>query len=353
MNRMDRKTRRTFLKQSAAVAGGCLTGLAGCWRSAGTNREVVVYCALDREFSEPVLKAFTSATNIAVLPKYDIESNKSVGLATALDVESKRPRCDVFWNNEILQTLRLMRKGLLEPFTPKAAADFPQETFDREHRWHGLAARGRVLLVNTERLKDRPVPKQCTDLTHERWRGDVAVAKPLFGTTATHAAILFAIWGEERAKAFFRDLRKNEVQVLSGNKHVATAVGRGEVTLGLTDTDDALAEIVAKRPVQMIAIGQSDDHPGALRIPNTLSLIKGCPNPLAGQQLIEYLLSAPVEQQLADSAHGQIPLRTGSTMPARLFGEGASIDWIPADFEQGADSWDLSTKFLREEFLAD
>lgn len=350
---MSHIARRRFLKQSAAAAIGGVAGLAGCWRSAGANREVVVYCSLDREFSEPVLEAFSAQKGIKVLPKYDIESNKSVGLAMSLDAESKRPRCDVFWNNEILQTLRLMRKGVLESFQPAAAAEFPSDVYDAKHYWHGLAARGRILLVNTERLKDRTPPKLLTELTSEAWHEDVAMAKPLFGTTATHSAMLFALWGKERAQDFFRGLRKNGVQVLSGNKHVATAVGRGELTLGLTDTDDGLGEIIAGRPVVMVPIGQSEDFVGVLRIPNTLSLIRGAPNPEAGKKLIEYLLSEEVEKKLADSASGQIPLRTGSVMPSRLFGEKPEIEWLAADFEKGVDAWDDSTQFLREEFLAE
>lgn len=345
------RTRRSFLQQGTTLAG--LGLVSGCWSSAGPNQEVVVYSALDREFSEPILNDFTSSSKIVVRPKYDVESTKTVGLATALDAESKRPRCDLFWNNEILQTLRLMRKGILEPYKPKAAADFPADSYDPEHRWHGLAARGRVLLVNMSRLGSRSVPKYLTELAAEGWRGDVALAKPLFGTTATHAAMLFATWGEERAKKFFMDLKQNGVQVVSGNKHVATAVGRGEMTLGVTDTDDGLAEILANNPVEMFAIGQSEDHPGALRIPNTLSLMKGSPNPEAGKQLVEYLLSPAVEDKLAASASGQIPVRTGGKMPKGLFRENAVVQWMPADFEKATDAWDASTKFLREEFLAD
>ena len=47
----------------------------------------------------------------------------------------------------------------------------------------------------------------------------------------------------EKAKAFFSDLKKNEVQVVSGNKQVASAVGSGQALFRLTDTDDAIAEV--------------------------------------------------------------------------------------------------------------
>ena len=55
--------------------------LAGCWRSTGS--EVVVYTALDSEFSAPIFEKFTATSGITVLPKFDAESTKTVGLAEA------------------------------------------------------------------------------------------------------------------------------------------------------------------------------------------------------------------------------------------------------------------------------
>src|SRR5947207_1919885 len=85
---------------------------AGC--SFESSDEVVVYSALDREFSEPILERFTRESGVTTLPKYDLESAKTVGLTMAIIAEANRPRCDVFWNNEILNTLRLKDKGLLD-----------------------------------------------------------------------------------------------------------------------------------------------------------------------------------------------------------------------------------------------
>ena len=87
--------------------------LAGCLSQA--DREVVVYTALDAPFSQPILDSFEQKTGIRVRAKFDVESTKTVGLANAILAEAERPRCDVFWNNEILNTLRLKRKGLLAP----------------------------------------------------------------------------------------------------------------------------------------------------------------------------------------------------------------------------------------------
>ena len=85
-----------------------------------------------------------------------------------------------------------------------------------------------------------------------KWKGRIGIAKPLFGTTATHAACLFAAWGDDKAAAFFKGLKANDARFLSGNKQVAQAVGSGQLAFGLTDTDDAVGEIDAGSPVEIV-----------------------------------------------------------------------------------------------------
>ena len=125
------------------------------------------------------------------------------------------------------------------------------------------------------------------------------MAKPLFGTTATQAACLFAVWGDPRAKEFFRAVKRNEVQILSGNKQVALAVAAGRLAFGLTDTDDALIEVEKGMPVAIVYPDQGADGLGTLLIPNTLSIVRGCPHPAAARRLVDYLLSPEVEACLA------------------------------------------------------
>ena len=54
-----------------------LFGHTGCW-SPSSEPEVVVYTALDSQFSKPIFEDLTEATGIAVLPKFDTESFGSV-----------------------------------------------------------------------------------------------------------------------------------------------------------------------------------------------------------------------------------------------------------------------------------
>ncbi|MDR0851133.1 MAG: hypothetical protein LBN36_01425, partial [Clostridiales Family XIII bacterium] len=67
---------------------------------------LVVYTAVDQIFSEPVLKDFEAQTGIKVEAVYDMEANKTTGLVNRILAEKEHPVCDVFWNNEFVQTIR-------------------------------------------------------------------------------------------------------------------------------------------------------------------------------------------------------------------------------------------------------
>ena len=120
---------------------------AGCGNSTRGSKptsEVVGYTAQDSEFAVPIYESFSSETGINVLPKYDVESTKTVGLVNEIIAEAKQPRCDVFWNNEILNTLRLEKLGLLEPYKSPAAEPFDSQWKSPDGMWHGFGARARA-----------------------------------------------------------------------------------------------------------------------------------------------------------------------------------------------------------------
>ncbi|KKK77724.1 hypothetical protein LCGC14_2850720, partial [marine sediment metagenome] len=109
-------------RDAIALAGGCiivacLVLWAGCSRRENDQQKtVVVYTCLDQVYSEPILKAFEKQTGIRVLPVYDAESAKTTGLVNRLLVRRGNPDCDVFWNNEVAQTIVLKNKDVVEPY---------------------------------------------------------------------------------------------------------------------------------------------------------------------------------------------------------------------------------------------
>ena len=326
-----------------------LSAVGGCRPEA--KQEVAVYTALDQEFSEAPFADFKQETGTLVVPKFDTEANKTVGLTDALLAEQARPRCDVFWNNEILNTLRLHEAGLLESYRPKNIDQYPAEFRAQDDSWFGLAARARILLVNTDLVPEAERPTSVFDLTDERWKQKSGYAKPLFGTTATHAAVLFALLGDEQAKEFFGRLKDN-ARMYPGNKQVAQAVARGEIAFGLTDTDDAMVEIESGQPVAIVYPDQGEGQLGTLFIPNTLAIIKGGPHPEAARQLVDYLLSAQVETLLATGPSAQIPLNESVDIALRVESP-KTIRPMKVDWNAAVQQWQPAAEFLRTTMLTD
>jgi len=321
--------------------------LSGCWTSSPNN--VVVYTSQDSEFSEPIFADFTKTTGIPVRAKFDTESTKTVGLAAAISAEKDQPRCDVFWNNEILHTMRLQKQGLLVAYHPPIADKYPAAFRSPDGLWHGFAARARVLLVNTEKTPKPDRPKSIFDLADPRWKGRVGIAKPLFGTTATQAACLFAVLDEEKAKEFYRSLKANDVQILSGNKQVAMGVAGGQLAFGMTDTDDAVIEVEKGMPVEIVYPDQGEGGLGTLFIPNTLAIIRGCPHQENARRLVAYLLSPEVEKRLAEGPSAQVPLNGEVDAKVRI-ATPRTVKAMSVDFAAAADQWDAAAKFLTDEF---
>lgn len=326
--------------------------VAGC-RPAGER--VVVYCAQDEDFATGVFADFRAAVGADVAAKFDTEANKSVGLATAIESEVGRPRCDVHWNNELLATIRLARLGAYEPYRSPMAAPYPAWTTPAGREYQAFAARARVLLVNTDLVREADRPQSLFDLTEPQWRGRVVIAKPQFGTTATQAACLFEVVGPEAAKGFYRGLKANGVRVVAGNRQSASEVGAGRAAVGLTDTDDALAEVNAGKPVAIVFTDAVENAQfprlGTLFVPNTLAVVKGCPNPAAARALVDYLLRPETEARLASGGGFQIPLNPNvkAGLPPALRTP-SQVRAMAVDFERATDLWDESQAFLRDEF---
>lgn len=327
------------------LLAGCLLGvISGCSR----QRELVIYTAHDQIYSEPIAQEFERQTGIKVKAVYDTEAAKTVGLINRLIAERDNPQCDVLWNNEFARTVVLRNRGILAPYRSPSAQEIPDRFKDPHGYWTGFAARARVIVYNRDLVKDDEAPRSIFDLTLEKWDGEVAIAKPLLGTTSTHAAALFILLGDKRARDYFRSLKSNGVRVVDGNAIVKDLVAQGEVKVGLTDTDDANIALENGRPIKVVYPDQ--DSIGTLVIPNTVALIRDCPHPEEAREFIDYLLSPEVEEKLAFSKAVQMPLREGVKRPEKV----PSVKQLRAmkvDYEDVANKIEDTALFIREVFL--
>ena len=326
--------------------------LTGCVQR--SEQSATIYCATDREFAAPILDAFerTHFKDVIdgkgnqdketqqVVRVFDVEASKTLGLVSRIEQESAQPKCDVFWNNEILHTIRLQKAGLLEPRRWNIPDAWPEGFLASDRSWVGYAARARVLIVNTEKLTDKSNwPASVQELASDKWKANCGYANPVYGTTATHFAVLSSdpralqgtTWND-----WIAQVREHAVQ-LAGNKQVALAVASGELAWGLTDTDDAIIEKEKGMPVEIVFPDQLPDQFGTVFIPNTVAVIRKAPHPVLAAKLADYLVSEKTESRLAMSSSAHFPIWPGANQQSRI--ETLGIKRAKINFELAAENW--------------
>ena len=282
-----------------------------------TVSEVIIYTSQDQQFAEPILNEFTKQTGIKVRAVYDSEAVKTVGLANRLIAESKHPQCDVWWSNEALRTRQLARRDVLD------ANSIAQFGF-----------RSRRIVINTNKLAFASAPKSLTELTNAVWRGKVALAYPMFGTTSAQFIALRQHWGGEQWERWCRALAANKPFLVDGNSVVVKLVGRGEAIVGLTDFDDIAAAQREGLPVTALPLNEE-----SLLIPNSIAIVRGAPRSAEAKRLVDYLAGDVVVAELIAAAAL----------------EGKSLDNAPhllrADWDSMLNELEPATEAMRQIFL--
>jgi iron(III) transport system substrate-binding protein len=285
-------------------------------RVSGSARTVVVYAAQDQVHAEPILRDFEKQTGIKVRAVFDSEATKTVAIANRLLAERDHPQCDVYWGNEELRTRQLAARGI----------------FRETNGWAAFGYRSRRMVAPAGAAS---APSSLIDLTNSSYRGKVALAYPLFGTTATHFLALRQHWGESNWLAWCRALAANKPFVVDGNSVVVKFVARGEAVIGLTDSDDIAVE--NREGSRLTPLPMSGE---TLLIPNTVAVIRRAPHPEAAQRLFEYLQTAAVTDRL---------VQAGALEGAR--GRDVQIETLQPDWDAMIRELDAATATLQKIFL--
>ena len=306
-----------------------------------TSKEVVIYTSVDQVFSSTILKGFEEKTGIHVKALYDIEASKAVGLEKRLLTEKAHPKADLFWSSENLRIVRLDAEGILldQPDKKIAYKGLDTSTMSQEGSWFGMGLRARVFIVNTTLMTPSDYPDKLRDLSDPKYKGKIAISNPLFGSASAQFAALYTKWGEKEFVHFLQALKANDIAFLAGNSTVKSAVGRGEYSIGVVDTDDALIGIAQGLPLKMLYYDQ--DAEGMFATYQTLGILKNSPHPKLAKRVFDYLLRASTEERLIKMHAVQFPLLSQSTLHHR------PLLWVPSA-EKVAASLKTSSDLIRQ-----
>ncbi|MBX3390809.1 MAG: extracellular solute-binding protein [Phycisphaeraceae bacterium] len=327
MNERSVQSNRRCIKIAIVAALGGLAScfLAACGRdsakaNAAPENRLVLYVSADDALFRPIVRLFEEQTGARILIVGDTEATKTFGLVRRLMDEKESPKADVFWASEPIGVIRLGQSGVLRPI--------PASIDPSQPLWLPLAYRARVIAYHTGRFENETPPRRLGDLLKPEFMGKIGLARPQFGTTRTHMAALLTQFGETEYEAFVRALKANGARLYDGNSMVVQAIAQGEISAGLTDSDDVAAGKAEKWPVdfrggtaELDASAPSQGEGAILMMPQVAALVahpskdSDASREALAQDFVRFLLADPVQRLFVSSGAA---LKGGWPAPSEL-----------------------------------
>ena len=225
---------------------------------------------------------------------------------------------EVLWANDPERVLRRAAAGELAPLPAAAAGERPAPLADPQRRWAAVAAVGRVIVYDPERLSDDASPTHVLDLARPELARQLVMSEPTRGTALWHAAALSVGLGDAKTLDFFRGLRANGARTVADEDAVLAALTAGEQPLALIDSDRAYLAQAAKQTLVITIPDQGEDGFGVFVLPSMVALTsRGADNARAGA-LAEFLLATPQVFRIALTSNAFVVAADGKAPPSLL-----------------------------------
>jgi len=212
---------------------------------------------------------------------------------------------DVFWGGGVDPHVSLAEKGLLQPYrvSEDTLSAIPPDYFgspmyDPEYRWYGTALSGFGIIVNDavmERMGFAPI-ERWEDLGRPELASWVGSADPRSsGSVHMMYEIILQAYGWERGFDVLHRMGANIRSFPDSSSQTSKDVALGEVAAGISIDIYALAQIAeagSDKLQYVVPEGQT------LVNPDGIAILKGAPNLVCAQRMVEFALSKEGQELL-------------------------------------------------------
>lgn len=294
----------------AAVLSSCQSGPETAPMPAVPD--LVLYTAQEEEIYEPIIKEFEERTNLMV----KVERGSSEEMTGRLEADEERPDWDVVFGVGI-ETLEQSKEHWQVYKSPEAA--FITESFQCEdHRWTSFSALPLVIMYNTNVVTYRELPVGWNSLLEPRWKGRIAFVDPRRSDVYS-AALVTAVHTWEKKGDYLAQFMENlEYGTLNSMQEVNTGILDGRYSLGVTMEESAQALLSEGADVDYIY-----PQEGTTALPDGTAIVKGCRNPDAARQFLDFTVSRDTQRILVSdlnrrSVRSDVPPLPGLSPIGRL-----------------------------------
>lgn len=191
---------------------------------------LTLYSGRNEEMIGDIISRYEEESGVDVVVNY----GGSAEMAATILEEGDRARADVFLAQDASTLGFLEQQGVLAELPGELTERVSSEYRSSNGRWVGITGRARVLAYNTAELTPDALPANLQELTTEPWRGRVGWA-PENASFQSFVATMIALEGEEATREWLTAMQANEPRAYPSNTPMVTAIGRGEIDVGLTN----------------------------------------------------------------------------------------------------------------------
>jgi iron(III) transport system substrate-binding protein len=270
---------------------------------------LVIYSGRSETLVGPLVEMFEKDTGIEAQVRY----GDTAELAAQLLEEGDNSPADVFFAQDagalgaLNDRFITLEDEILDKVEPRFRSD--------NSTWVGISGRARVLVYNTDALKESDLPASILELTDPKWKGRLGWA-PTNASLQAFVTALRLTKGEDVAKQWLEGMVANEPKSYDKNGAIVQAVANGEIDAGLVNHYYLFALKKDKGDVKAANYYFPNGDLGSLVNVAGVGTLKTGKNQAAAEAFIEYLLSDKAQQYFTDETF-EYPLVSGiKTNPA-------------------------------------
>ncbi|GEE02814.1 putative ABC transporter, periplasmic protein [Gordonia spumicola] len=300
---------KRFVKAATiAVAAVSLASVAACGGTGGSSDDpntVTLYSADGlADWYTPQFKAFEAKTGV----KVNYVEGGSGEVVSRADKEKSNPQMDVIVTlPPFIQ--QADKKGILGDTVPADADKLP-DTAKAPH-YVSLANNYFTMIRGTS---VNPKPQSWNDLLDPRFKQRIQYSTP--GQAGDGTALLLLVqhvFGEHAGLDYLSKLQTNNVGPSASTGKLGPKVSTGELSVANSDVQMALAAIANdKMAYETFAPAGPDGKRTTLALPYFMGKAANAPHADNAQKLIDFLMSADAQKELAGAAFG-VSARTDIT----------------------------------------
>jgi iron(III) transport system substrate-binding protein len=269
------------------------------------TRELVVYSGRNRPDLAPVYRLYQQLTDTQLTVEkvyhWDVEQR--------VVAERSAPRADILLTNSQLALETMRHAGVFDPYPAAVARDYPEWLRAPDYTWLSFTAWPRVAMINRSTLGDDVAawPHSLEDLCDPRFEGQVGCASSIEATTIAQFAAIRVARGDTYAEQLLDRLRANGLRIYRSNLDTREAVIRESLAAALANSSNVHVFYLEGNPVGEAWLDQQEDGLGTHVEAHTVAILKGCKQPEAARDFIDFVLSPEIQSLLA-RLYGETPV---------------------------------------------